>query len=221
MIRRVTPRLAAVLFDMDGTLVDSEKVWQVGLAELAARYGGELSEAARVRMIGTSMAASMTILHDDLARPRYDLAASAAWLEARVVELFADGLTWRPGARELLGEVRAAGLPTALVTATRRPLVEVALRTLGPDNFDVVVCGDEVTATKPHPEPYLTAAAALGAPIARCVAVEDSPTGVASARAAGARVLAVPCEVDLSHMDDVTHVPSLVGVDVAFLAGLL
>jgi len=214
-------RLAAVLFDMDGTLVDSEKVWQVGLAELAAEYGGELSETARLRMVGTSMAESMAILHEDLGQPWRDPQESILWLETRVMELFADGLAWRPGARELLAELRAAGVPTALVTATRRPLVEVALRTLGRENFDAVVCGDEVTLGKPHPEPYLTAASLLGVPIGRCVAIEDSPTGVASARAAGARVLAVPCEVDLSHLDGVAHAPSLVGVDVAYLSSLV
>src|SRR5690606_38751784 len=138
--RHVT-RLAAVLFDMDGTLVDSEKVWQVGLAELAAEYGGVLSEAARLRMVGTSMAESMAILHEDLAQPWRDPLESTLWLETRVMELFAAGLAWRPGARELLAELRAAGVPTALVTATRRPLVEVALRTLGRENFDAVVCG--------------------------------------------------------------------------------
>lgn len=206
---------------MDGTLVDSEKVWDVGLAELAAHYGGALSEAARVSMVGTSMAESMRILHEDLVQPWRDAAASTRWLETRVAELFADGLVWRPGARELLREVRTAGLPAALVTSTRRGLVEVALETIGRDNFDVIVCGDDVTRTKPHPEPYLTAAALLGAPIARCVAIEDSPTGVASARAAGARVLAVPCEVDLSDLIGVAHAPSLVGVDLAFLADLV
>jgi HAD superfamily hydrolase (TIGR01509 family) len=213
--------LAAVLFDMDGTLVDSEKVWAVGLAELAAHYGGALSEAARVSMVGTSMAESMKILHEDLAQPWRDAAASAKWLEARVAELFADGLVWRPGARKLLDEVRAAGVSTALVTSTRRGLVEVALETIGAHNFDTIVCGDDVIRSKPHPEPYLAAAASLGALIERCVAIEDSPTGVASARAAGARVLAVPCEVDLSHLEDVTCAPSLVGVDVAFLASLV
>lgn len=213
--------LAAVLFDMDGTLVDSEKVWDVGLSDLAALYGGVLSAAARQSMVGTSMAETMTILHHDLAQPWRDAAESVAWLESRVMDLFAEGLVWRPGARGLLAEVRAAGVPTALVTATRRALVEVALRTIGPDNFDAVVCGDEVPRTKPHPEPYLAAARLLAAPIGRCVAIEDSPNGIASARAAGARVLAVPCEVELSDADGVTLVPSLAGVDVAFLDGLL
>jgi HAD superfamily hydrolase (TIGR01509 family) len=214
-------RLAAVLFDMDGTLVDSEKVWDVGLRELADRYGGALSAAARTRIIGTSMIESMGILHADIDQPWRDPADSVLLLETRVGELFAGGLVWRPGARELLSAVRAAGVPTALVTATRRHLVDVALDTIGAHNFDVVVCGDEVNQTKPHPEPYRTAAAALGAGTGSCVAIEDSPTGVASARAAGCVVVAVPCEVVLAELPGVTVVDSLETLDVAALRTLV
>jgi HAD superfamily hydrolase (TIGR01509 family) len=213
--------LQAVLFDMDGTLVDSEKVWDVGLTELAHRYGGELSAPARARMVGTSMAESMAILHDDLGQPGRDPLQSVEWLERRVKELFADGLVWRPGAAELLASVRSAGVPMALVTATRRHLVEVALQTIGRSHFDAVVCGDEVDETKPHPLPYLTAAKLLGVDIRHCVAIEDSPTGVASAAAAGAAVLAVPCEVELTGTDGVWLVGSLVGVDVGYLRRLV
>ncbi|HEV7898019.1 MAG TPA: HAD family phosphatase [Planosporangium sp.] len=210
-----------MLFDMDGTLVDSEKVWDVGLRELARRYGGELSVPARTRMIGTSMAESMDILHVDISQSWRDPEASVTWLENRVGELFAEGLTWRPGARELLAEVRAEGIPAALVTATRRNLVEIALGTIGAHNFDVVVCGDEVGRTKPHPEPYLTAAAKLGADPRRCVAIEDSPTGVASAQAAGCVVVAVPCEVALVASDGVVQIDSLKTTDVATLRRLV
>ncbi len=213
--------LEAVLFDMDGTLVDSEKVWDIGLAELAARYGGALSAAARASMVGTSMADSMEILHADIGQPWRDPVDSVTWLEARVFELFGDGLVWRPGARELLAEVRAAGVPTALVTATRRNLVEVALLTIGAANFDIVVCGDEVDETKPHPAPYRNAATLLGADPAGCVAIEDSPTGVASARAAGCVVVAVPSEVDLSDLAGVTLVGSLAELDLARLRSLV
>jgi HAD superfamily hydrolase (TIGR01509 family) len=213
--------LAAVLFDMDGTLVDSEKVWDVGLSELAARYSGVLSPPARARMVGTSMVDSMTILHEDIGQPWRDPERSVTWLEERVKELFADGLVWRPGAVELLARVTAAGIPMALVTSTRRHLVEVALETIGRSHFGVVVCGDEVDEAKPHPMPYLTAARLLGVDVRRCVAIEDSPTGVASARAAGAAVLAVPCEVALPELPGVTLVDSLATVDVAFLASLV
>jgi len=206
---------------MDGTLVDSEKVWDVALHELAAHAGGKLSESARLAMIGGSMAISMQILRDDLGQPDRDEAADVEWLERRVEELFADGLVWRPGAMELLRAVRAAGLPTALVTSTGRRLVEVALNTLGRDNFDAVVCGDEVSAPKPDPAPYLTAARLLGVPIGDCVAIEDSPTGMASAVASGATVLAIPAELELPPTDGVHLRDSLVGVDPAFLGTLL
>jgi HAD superfamily hydrolase (TIGR01509 family) len=130
------------------------------------------------------------------------------------------GLIWRPGAQALLAGVRAAGVPTALVTSTRRILVEVALDTLGRDMFDVVVCGDEVTATKPDPAPYLRAAELLGVPIEACVAIEDSPTGVASAVASGAGVLAVPCDLELPPIDGVVQRDTLLGIDLDYLAAL-
>lgn len=214
-------RPAAVLFDMDGTLVDSEKVWDVGLIELAERYGGRLSQAARAAMVGTSMIDSMDILHTDIGQPWRDPERSVDWLEERVKELFVDGLVWRPGAVELLAELRAAGVPLALVTATRRHLVDVALRTLGTDTFGAVVCGDEVAAGKPDPTPYRTAAELLGVDVRRCVAIEDSPTGLASARGAGAVVVAVPCEVDLSGIGGVIHVDSLTDIDLPFLRALV
>jgi beta-phosphoglucomutase-like phosphatase (HAD superfamily) len=213
--------LAGVLFDMDGTLVDSEKVWDVGLIELATRYGGVLSAAARARMVGTSMAESMDILHTDIGQPGRDVQESLEWLEARVKVLFGDGLIWKSGAQDLLRAVNAAAVPAALVTATRRHLVEVALQTIGRSHFAVVVCGDDIAETKPHPLPYLTAAALLGVPVRDCVAIEDSPTGIASARSAGAVVIGVPSEVDLSHLDGITLVDSLTQLDVPYLRRLV
>jgi HAD superfamily hydrolase (TIGR01509 family) len=167
------------------------------------------------------MAESMRILHDDLGRPELDPDESITWLENRVSELFAEGLIWRPGAAELLRAVRAAGIPTALVTATRRRLVEVALHTIGADMFDAVVAGDDLDESKPHPAPYLTAARLVGADAARCVAIEDSPNGIASALAAGCVVLGVPCEVGLGHLDEVTLVDSLADIDVTYLRHLV
>ncbi|ASW57685.1 HAD family phosphatase [Plantactinospora sp. KBS50] len=205
---------------MDGTLIDSEKLWTIAINELAASYGGTVSPEARAAMVGSAMAESMAVLHADLGQEWRDARTGAAWLEQRVAELFLTDVRWRPGALELLQAVRAAGIPTALVTSTARPLVEVVLETIGRTNFDVVVCGDEVTNTKPHPEPYLTAARLLGVPIGRCVAVEDSPAGVASALAAGAAVLAVPSDVPLAPVEGVRRLESLTGADLELLASL-
>jgi len=206
---------------MDGTLVDSERVWDIALRELAVRAGGTLSDEARLAMVGSNMGRTMQLLRDDLGQPDRPEEPDVQWLSDRVYELFAQGLVWRPGAHELLKAVRAAGLPTALVTSTGRRLVEVALDSLGRENFDVVVVGDEVKAPKPDPEPYRTAAELLGVPIEKCVAIEDSPVGVASAVAAGAVVLAVPAELELPPTDGVHLRTSLEGIDPAYLATLL
>ncbi|HEV7756316.1 MAG TPA: HAD family phosphatase [Mycobacteriales bacterium] len=212
--------VAAVLFDMDGTLVDSEKIWDVTLDELAARLGGALSAPTRQAMVGSNLVSSLRLLHDDLGITGGDLDGDGRWLLDRTKHYFDRGLPWRPGARELLDAVHAAGLPTALVTSTHRDLVEVALRSIGAHYFDVAVCGDEVEHNKPHPEAYLTAAALLGVDPSECVAIEDSPTGIAAAEAAGCAVLAVPSEVPVPAGPLRTVRESLVGVDLAYLGGL-
>ncbi|HEY0641726.1 MAG TPA: HAD family phosphatase [Pseudonocardiaceae bacterium] len=192
----MTGRLpAGVLWDMDGTLVDSEKVWDTALSGLAAHLGGELSQQARLDMVGTNMAVSIGVLFDDLGLPPTQQAQAEAlvWLAARAAALYAEPLPWRPGAAEALAMVRAAGIPCALVTNTERAITELGLESLGRHNFEAIVCGDEVPAPKPAPYPYRRAAELLGADPADCLAVEDSPTGVAAARAAGCPVLVVPC----------------------------
>lgn len=191
---------AAVLFDMDGTLVDSEKLWTIALDDYAAHLGGALTDATREAMVGSNMTRSMRMLLTDVGAPatEAEIEAAASWVAERMAELFADGLPWRPGAQEALRRARALGVPVALVTSTIRSLTEMALETLGRDSFDLTVCGDEVDGrNKPDPEPYLKAARLLGVDPAACVAVEDSPTGVASAEAAGCLVIAIPCEVPL------------------------
>ncbi|GAA0941020.1 HAD family phosphatase [Pseudonocardia zijingensis] len=188
---------AAVLWDMDGTLVDSEKVWTISLADTARRLGGELSTEAREAMVGSNMPRSLGIMFDDLGLdPDPARTAQAAkWLTERTGELFASGLEWRPGALDALRTVRAAGWPTALVTNTLRSLTEKALDGIGREHFTVTVCGDEVPRGKPDPDPYLRAAELLGVAPGRCLAVEDSPTGATAAERAGCAVLVVPCDV--------------------------
>lgn len=212
--------LAAVLFDMDGTLLDSEKVWDIALDELAAWLGGDLSVSARRRMVGSSMGRSVAILHADLG-VEADPESSAAFLTDRTADLFRTALVWKPGARELLDAVHAARLPAALVTSTHRYLTEIALDTIGRQYFAATVCGDEVRRPKPHPDPYLRAAELLGVQPGRSVAIEDSPLGIAAAEAAGCAVLAVPSEVEIEAAPTRTVRSSLVGVSVADLAALV
>ncbi|WP_460604312.1 HAD family hydrolase [Jatrophihabitans fulvus] len=206
---------------MDGTLLDSEKIWDVSLADLAAFRGGALSPDARAAMVGSSLMRSVALLHEDVGTPDADPRESADFLAARTAELFRTDLTWRPGAPELLAALREADVPTALVTSTFRSLTEIALDTLGRDNFTASVCGDEVEHPKPAPDPYLRAARLLGVAADECVAVEDSPLGVASAEAAGCVVLAVPAEVPIGASGRRTVRDTLVGVDLEMLGSLV
>lgn len=205
---------AAVLWDMDGTLVDSEKVWSVSLAETARRLGGELSSGAREAIVGSNLPRTLGIMFDDLglAPDPGTMAAAGEMILERTGELFARGLEWRPGALEALHTVRAAGWPTALVTNTGRALTEMALDGIGREHFTVTVCGDEVPRGKPDPAPYRRAAELLGVEAWECLAVEDSPTGALSADLAGAAVLVVPCMVPVPTGPGRVHRGSLVGL---------
>ncbi|WP_435155252.1 HAD family hydrolase [Amycolatopsis sacchari] len=215
--------LAGVLWDMDGTLVDSEKLWDVALYEAAEWLGGTLSEEQRLTLVGSNMdATSAYLLQVTGHEPTPErIAEAGVWIRDRTARLFDDQLPWRPGAREALTAVRAEGLPSALVTSTERSLTELALNTIGREFFDVTVCGDEVDGlNKPHPEPYLRAARLLGVDPARCVAVEDSPPGAESASAAGCVVLVVPHDVRVEPGERRVFRDSLVGLDAAGLRAI-
>ncbi len=214
---RTTP--AAVLWDMDGTLVDSEKVWTVALVEVSRDLRRELSAAARAAIVGSSVPRTLRILFDDLELPHEPdvMRGAGERIVSRTAELFAGGLEWRPGALDALRMVRAAGWPTALVTNTGRDLTERALHTIGREHFDVSVCGDEVPSGKPDPDPYLRAAELLGVDPDACLAVEDSPTGALAAERAGAAVLVVPCDVPVPGGPGRVLRPSLAGLTAADL----
>jgi HAD superfamily hydrolase (TIGR01509 family) len=202
---------AAVLWDMDGTLVDTEPYWIECEFDLVAQYGGTWSLEHAHSLVGKALLDSGEYLRR---HGRVDLTAE------QIVERLLDGvvarvrrhLPWRPGAQELLRRLHAEQVPCALVTMSYRRLAEAVASALPEGTFATVVAGDDVTHGKPHPEPYLTAAARLGVAPADCVAVEDSPTGVASAVAAGVPVLAVQHLVPLRSGPGRQLADTLVGV---------
>jgi HAD superfamily hydrolase (TIGR01509 family) len=180
---------------MDGTLVDSEPYWLQAESDLVHAAGGVWTEEDGLQLVGSGLERSALILQSrgvDLSVEQIVLT-----LTERVRKQIGETVPWRPGSRELLLELREAGIPTALVTMSRRTMALDVANALGFVGFDVVVAGDDVANAKPHPEPYLTAAARLGVDIAACVALEDSEPGVASAVAAGATVYALPLHIPL------------------------
>jgi HAD superfamily hydrolase (TIGR01509 family) len=214
------PEPAAVLFDMDGTLIDSEPVWFETEVKLLAGFGFELGREHWKNVLGQPNEVACKYLVGVSGVP-------LSWeqlnekIEAAMVEQLSHGLELLPGAKELLVELQAAGVPTALVSASSRQIVDACLGSIGADFFRYTVSGDDVERGKPDPQPYLLAAGLLGVDPAECVVIEDSPIGVAAGAAAGCRVLAVPNPaVGVPELPRVTRVTSLEGVNLAYLGGL-
>ncbi len=188
---------AAVLFDMDGLLIDSEPLWLAAETAVMARLGADWTEADQVQLLGGSLERTVRYLLAKATKPAPP-EVIGEWLMSDIAERVRRcGVPVRPGARKLLAAVAQAGLPSALVTSSERRFMNAVLAGTGL-RFDVLVCADDVTATKPDPEPYLLAAKLVGVPPGDCFALEDSPNGVASAQAAGCRVIAVPSLVPIS-----------------------
>jgi HAD superfamily hydrolase (TIGR01509 family) len=211
--------MKAVLWDMDGTLVDSEKLWDVSLAALYDKLGGELTPAVRAAMVGSVAGNTMRIVYTDLGLQLDSeaMAESSRWLNDYTADLFEGGLPWCVGAKELLNELHAEGTPMALVTNTQRALTDRALKSIGAHYFSATVCGDEVAEGKPAADPYLRAAELLGLAPEDCLAVEDSVTGTAAAERAGCPVLVVPNDVEVPGGRRRRHVSSLAQLDAADL----
>ncbi|MBB0232515.1 HAD family hydrolase, partial [Streptomyces calidiresistens] len=217
--RSAAPAPHAVLLDMDGTLVDTEDFWWDAEVRVFAELGHTLREEDRRVVVGGPMTRSANYLIEvtgaDIAYEELAERLNAAFL-ARL-DL---GVTLMPGAAELLADLARHRVPAALVSASHREVVDRMLRAIGAEHFALTIAGDDLTRTKPHPDPYLMAAIGLGADPAACVAVEDTATGVASAEAAGCRVLAVPSIAALEPAPGRTVVDSLRGVNLGFLRGL-
>ena len=198
---------AAILWDMDGTLVDTEPYWLAAEAELVASYGGTWTQEDGLQLVGAGLGHSASVLQGRGVELSADEIIEL--LTDRVLDQIRVSVPWRPGARELLAETRAAGIPTALVTMSIRRMATHIASLMPEAGFDVVVAGDDVTHSKPHPEPYLRAAGLLGVDILDCVAIEDSTTGLASAVASGAVPIGVPLHSPLSEGLGYTIWPTL------------
>lgn len=197
---------------MDGTLVDTEPYWVETEFEIAARYGGTWSETHAMNLVGNDLLESGRYIREHMG---IDVPAE------RIVEELLDGVVarveqavpWRPGAVELLAGLAEAGTPCALVTMSYERFVAPILAQLPAERFRVIVTGDRVEFGKPHPEPYLTAAAALGLAPSDCLAIEDSNTGAKSAETAGCLVLVVENHVPVLPAERRVFADTLVGVD--------
>lgn len=207
----------AVLWDLDGTIVDTEPLWIGAETELAQSYGREWTTADALALVGSDLMDAGTTIQAKLDLP-LSPREIVDYLIERIVQGLRDDIPWRPGAAELITELAAAGVPQALVTMSWSVIAEPFAEKLP---FDAVVTGDIVDRGKPHPDPYLAAAAQLGLDPKRCIAVEDSPTGARSATAAGCFVLAVPHVVDVPDESRHARLDTLDGVSVADLTRLV
>ncbi|KRF24940.1 HAD family phosphatase [Phycicoccus sp. Soil803] len=207
---------AAVFWDMDGTLVDTEPYWINAEHAIVEEAGGVWNDEYAHQLVGNDLMVSAEFIRDN-SPITLEPVEIVEDLLRRVIAQVTEHVPWRPGAIELLTALREAGVPNALVTMSWRSLADSVLAALPEGTFAAVITGDEVEHGKPHPEPYLAAARALGVEVTDCVAIEDSPTGVRSAVAAGVPTLAVPHVVPVPIIAGAVQAPSLRGLTPADL----
>jgi HAD superfamily hydrolase (TIGR01509 family) len=207
---------AAVLWDMDGTLVDTEPYWIESEFELIEAHGGTWSHEHAMALVGNDLLESGRYIHE-----HSGIALEPAEIVEELLDRVGNRVTrevpWRPGALELLADLRERGVRCALVTMSYRRFVAPILAALPEGSFEVVVTGDSVSQGKPHPEPYQKAAAILGVDPADTVAIEDSNTGARSAVAAGCTVLVVENHVPVLPGERRVFVDTLAGMTTADL----
>jgi len=201
----------AVLFDMDGTLIDSEPYWMASEQALAAEHNGSWTEADGLDVVGMSLDQSSRLLKERANIP-LEPDEIVNRLTSDVQNHLSREIPWRPGAKELLKDLRSHGVKTALVTMSMHRMAKQVVDAIDFDAFDVIVAGDDVRHGKPHPEAYLKAAELLGFEPSRCVAFEDSNSGLTSAESAGTIAIGVPHIVPIPEKPGRILWTSLVGV---------
>ena len=204
----------AVLWDMDGTLIDSEPYWLASESALAQSYGGNWSEQDGHEMIGKSLYDSSQMLKDKFNIEDLSVQQVIDRMTDEVIENLKLRLPFRPGALELLMDLKRAGIKTALVTMSMRRMALTVANAIDFPAFDQVVAGDDVRFGKPDPEPYLKAAELLDVDIRNCIVFEDSNTGLRSAEAAGAHAIGIPNLIPLPKREGNLIIRSLTDVSV-------
>lgn len=207
----------AVLWDMDGTLIDSEPIWINQERELMNSLGVTWSHEDAIHCIGGPMTRVDAFMRSKLSPEQRDeypeMALTSLLLKRMEIEL-AKGVDFAPGAEKLFKSFVNLGIPQALVSASSRPLVDAALEFIGRDNFEITISNDDVIESKPSPEGYLSAAKHMGVDIDNCLILEDSVTGVTAAINSGAYVLGIPHVANLPIASKVVHKTTLASLDI-------
>ena len=186
----------AVLWDMDGTLIDSEPYWVAAEIDMVKRFGGTWTHNDGLQLVGKGLPYSAGVLQD--AGVRLTSEQIIDELTDHVIDLLRDAVPWRPGAVALISAIASAGIPQGIVTMSISRMAQLVAELIPDNPMRVVVSGDEVQESKPHPQPYLVGAERLGVDITRCVAFEDSMSGIESAHTAGTVTIGLPNLVDIS-----------------------
>lgn len=208
----------AVLWDMDGTLVDTEPYWMASEAAVVSRHGGTWTHEQGLHLVGNDLLVSARIIREQTGIARSLEEIIEEIIGGVVDRVRNDGAPWRPGALELLAALHDAAVPCALVTMSYAVLADTVIEQAPPGTFATVVTGDQVTHGKPDPEPYLAAAQRLGVDARRCVVIEDSTVGVTAALASGARTIAVPLMVAIEPQPGLNRLRSLDGVGLELIS---
>lgn len=213
----------AVLWDMDGTLIDSEPLWIEQERQLMESIGAKWTSEDAIYCVGGPMARVDAYMRSKLPTAVLDkfppLALTNQLLQ-RMEDRLSHDIPFTPGAFELVNEMKSANLPLALVSASSRPLMNAALKSIGSQLFDITISDNDVERSKPDPEGYVKAAASLDVDISRSLIIEDSITGMTAAIASGAFVLGLPHVAELPHGPKVIHHPTLENLTMRDIANL-